>query len=140
LLDIEARTKGELPSIRYQRVHLVAQRTIEGLAPKIQEKIRSFVSRHSYTKARFDAEVPEVLKLLERGIAPVEFRDKSGEFVPADLTAIINAAWELYRTKMDGFLDLFRSTVSESQRLSTLNHLVFKAIEASEVVRLWKKI
>src|SRR5258708_20822116 len=140
LSEVERKTKSELPSVRYKSAHLVAQQTIESIAPKIQSEVRGFVSNHSYTTDRYDSEVPQVLRLLERGIAPIEIRDKAGSNTsPAGVTALIHASWELYKTRIAVFYDLFRSTMPDSKKLTTLNHLIFKAIEASEVARRWRK-
>jgi hypothetical protein len=49
--------------------------------------------------------------------------------------AILNAAWQLYKTKPDGFYKLFRPSISVPEKLLNLNRLVFKALETNELLR-----
>jgi hypothetical protein len=121
----------------------VVQKTIEKNldrkdADNLLAKIRPFVSAYSFNAATYRQEVPDVLKKLRSGVAPIETLDSGGMVRPASVVAILNAGWELYKTNIDGFYDEFRAEVPKMERLANLNHLLFKAIEASEVVRRWK--
>lgn len=51
---------------------------------------------------------------------------------------VLNAGWELYKTDLPAFYGQFKDGVDEMDRLQNLNQLLFKAIEAGEVVRRWK--
>lgn len=55
------------------------------------------------------------------------------------IVGILNAGWELYRAKAEEFYSLFAEGVSIPERLMNLNQILFKAIESSEVMRLWPK-
>jgi len=121
----------------------VVQKTIEKnldtkSADNLLAKIRPFVSGYSFKSSTYRQEVPEVLKKLRSGIAPIETVDSRGKSSPASVVAILNAGWELYKTDIEGFYEEFRRDVPKMDRLANLNHLLFKAIEASEVVRRWK--
>ena len=45
----------------------------------------------------------------------------------------------MYKGDIQTFYDRFRDSVPIQDRLATFNQLLFKAMEASEVVRLWQK-
>jgi hypothetical protein len=57
---------------------------------------------------------------------------------PASVVAILNAGWELYKTDIAGFYSQFRAEVPKMERLGNLTQLLFKAVEASEILRRWK--
>ncbi len=117
----------------------VVRTTIANNLEAILVKIRSYIQSHSFRATDYRREVPEVLKRLSVGIAPIETydpEDGSREAVP--LRAILNAGWELYKTNISVFYGQFVSGSTEMECLENLNHLLFKAVEASWVVRRWK--
>jgi hypothetical protein len=141
LTDLNSNVKSDLLEIKLEGLDSVAQATILKLIPQLRSEMRKFTSGNEYKHSQYVDEVPEVIKLLLRGIAPVEIpRKGSNELVPAGVTAIVNAGWELYKTRISDFYGLFRPEIPESKRLKDLNQLLFKAVEASEVALQWKKI
>jgi hypothetical protein len=124
---------------RYKDEAKVVQITIEKTLTSLLAKIRPVVSAYSFNAARYQGTVPGILERLKRGIAPIEVLDGvRTKVVPASVVGILNAGWELYKTDIAGFYGQFRDDVPEMERFASLNHLLFKAIEASEVKRRWK--
>jgi hypothetical protein len=124
---------------KYKDEAKVVQITIEKKLADLLAKIRPVVSTYSFKAAKYQETVPGILDRLKRGIAPIEVLDEArGEMVPASVVGILNAGWELYKTDIARFYGQFRGDVPQMERLASLNHLLFKAIEASEVKRRWK--
>jgi RNA-splicing ligase RtcB len=124
---------------KYKDEAKVVQITIDKTLADLLAKIRPVVSAYSFNAAKYQETVPGILDRLKRGIAPIEVLDEArGGIVPASVVGILNAGWELYKTDVAGFYGQFRDEVPEMERLASLNHLLFKAIEASEVKRRWK--
>jgi hypothetical protein len=127
----------------YEDEAKVVHRTIENhLGEKnvnnLLAKIRPVIAKYSFNASSYRQPVPAVLNRLRDGIAPIETPDATGKMKPASVVSILNAGWELYKTDVQGFYGGFRPEVPEMERLANLNHLLFKAIEASEVVRRWQ--
>jgi hypothetical protein len=140
LSDLMLNVQRDLVAKKLEELNLVAQATIEKLVPQLRATMRTFTSGNEYNYSQYADEVPEVMKLLLRGIAPVEIPRKGvNDLIPAGVTAIVNAGWQLYKTRILDFYGLFRPGIPESKRLKSLNQLLFKAVEASEVVLQWKK-
>jgi hypothetical protein len=117
----------------------VVKETIQQNLPGLLAKIRPYISGHSFNAPAYTNAVPKLLKKLKAGIAPIEVWDEqAGKTTPASVVAILNAGWELYKTDIAGFYDLFKADVPEMDRLGNLNQLIFKAVEASEIFRGWK--
>jgi len=93
---------------------------------------------YSFTAELYHSSVPEVVKKLRVGVPPIEVY-KDNVFRQNDVQAILNGGWELFKTDISSFFQLFDAEVPIADRLSTYNQLLFKAIEATEVVRVWKK-
>ena len=133
--------KADAAQLKYNDEENVVHVTIEKNLTALLEKIRPFISNYSFKAATYRGEVPSVLKRLEEGIAPIETYDKKSDITrPVPVRSILNAGWELYKTTISSFYRQFvaGSRKDEMAYLENLNHLLFKAIEASEVVRRWK--
>jgi hypothetical protein len=131
---------GEASSkAKYKDEAKVVQLTIEKTLVNLLSKIRPVVSAYSFSAAKYQRNVPGILKRLKDGIAPIEVLDgERGEMAPASVVGILNAGWEIYKTDIAGFYGQFRDDIPEMERFASLNQLLFKAIEASEVKRRWK--
>ena len=139
LNEAATRVNSSVNSTTYKNEAKVVYNTIAKNLHVLLSKIRPVISSYSFKASTYEETVPQIMKRLRAGIAPIETFDKSqGRMVPAPVISILNAGWELYKTGLTGFYSQFRSDVPELERLDTLNHLLFKAIEASEVVRRWK--
>lgn len=118
---------------------LVAHCTLNNHLARIQAVIRRAAAPYAYKASSYASQVPPVTDQLRACLVPVGSSDNSGiTVVPHNLVAIINGGWELYTQYRDEFYDRFVSSTSECDRLFALNQLLFKAVEASEVVRMWK--
>jgi hypothetical protein len=133
--DLSSKVESSLPGVAYKGVFAVAQKTIEKIVPGIQAAVRTLMRDYSYTFGKYQLEVPKVVEALLKGISPIELDTSCLASVPA----ILNGGWELYTTKLPEFYSLFRDNISEYDRVRILNQLLFKAIEAGEVARLWKQ-
>ena len=134
----QARVLAELPTTSYKGIMDVSQKTIEKYLDQIRSLVRPSISPYSYTADKYQREVPLVIDALVQGIAPIEAL-VNGKFQPNSIPAILNGGWELYKSDIQSFYERFRDNIPIQDRLSTFNQLLFKAIEASEVVRLWQK-
>jgi hypothetical protein len=140
LADAMPRVAAGASAATYKDEAKVVQKTIERNLASLLAKIRPVISDHSFKASMYQETVPKVLRRLRSGIAPIEvFDDVRGVMNPASVVAILNAGWELYKTDLVGFYAEFRADVPEMERLGNLNHLLFKAIEASEVARRWRE-
>lgn len=124
---------------KYRDEAKVVHKTIDSNLASLLAKIRPVVSEYSFGASNYRSTVPKILERLRRGIAPIEVLDEvQGEMSAASVVGILNAGWELYKTDTAGFYGEFKDTVPELERLGNLNHLLFKAVEASDVKRRWK--
>ena len=139
LADASTRVDASVKDTKYKDEAKVVQNTIEKSLSSILTKIRAAVSQYSFKYSSYQEVVPNTIDRLRRGIAPIEILDpKEARMVPAPIIGILNAGWELYKTDMGAFYKEFRADVPELERLENFNHLLFKAIEASEVWRRWR--
>jgi hypothetical protein len=134
LRELKSKVEIEIKAVNYVGVMEVAQNTLVTRVAEIQKSVRSFMGKMSFNHSRYRNEVPQVVKMLSAGIAPIQ----DGEH-PCTVPAILNGGWYVYRIERAGFLEIFRAEVAHAKRIGNLNELLFKAIEASEVVRIWKK-
>ena len=125
-------------SANYRDEAKVVHTTIEKNLVNLLVKIRAVVSAYSFDASAYQRTVRDILKRLRAGVAPIEVLDAQGEMSAASVVGILNAGWELYKTDRAGFYGEFKDDVLELERLGSLNHLLFKAVEASEVKRRWK--
>jgi len=124
---------------KYRDEAKVVHKTIDRNLASLLAKIRPVVSEYSFGASNYRSTVPKILERLRRGIAPIEVLDEvQGQMSAASVVGILNAGWELYKTDRAGFYGKFKDDVPELERLGSLNHLLFKAVEASEVKRRWK--
>lgn len=133
------RVQGDASGVMYTGEAKVVYKTIQKNLPDLLIKIRQFISPYSFKVTSYQLTAPRVLKLLKAGIAPIEIYDESSDTMrPVSVMSVLNAGWELYKTDLGAFYNQFKNGVEEMERLQNLNHLLFKAIEAGEVVRRWK--
>lgn len=146
LSEIDSVLSAALPRVEagaksaiYKDEAKVVQETIKKGLAGLLAKIRPVISGYSFNASAYNETVPKVLKKLKAGIAPIEvLDDRTGMMTPASVVAILNAGWELYKTDIAGFYSQFRAEVPKMERLGNLNQLLFKAVEASEILRRWK--
>jgi len=133
--------EADAVQLKYEDEENVVHITVQQNLRQILAKVRPVIAKYSFTAEKYQAEVPRVLQRLKAGIAPIETYDKESDTTrPVTLRSVLNAGWELYKIAIDNFYNQFvpGSKEKEMEYLENLNHLLFKAIEASEVIRRWK--
>jgi hypothetical protein len=119
----------------------VAYMAIEANAERLSGAVRkhSTAFSHSYGMHTFKANVPAITVDLEAGIPPIDRLGAQGnKLEPCDFADILNGAWATYTfslDKVEGLLDCSDHKERKLRAVSTLNELVLKAIEASEILR-----
>jgi hypothetical protein len=91
-----------------------------------------------YTPQVYDTDLDTHLKALLAAIPPIEFADGATKS-PAHFSSILNVGWVALLTKFDDF----RITAEGNgnwERMEVLHSLLEKAVELSEVKRLWESI
>jgi hypothetical protein len=133
-----ARVRAELPTTSYDGPLEVSHKTVEKYLDQLRVLVRAGMWQYSYTAEKYGREVPFVIESLVQGVAPIEAR-ANREFQANSIQSILNGGWEVYKSDIQTFYQKFRDNVPTQERLSAFNQLLFKAVEASEVVRLWQK-
>jgi hypothetical protein len=107
-----------------------------------QDKLGDAVRRHSasfaYTAKTWGEKVPGVIRDLGEGVPPVDTAGSSeGTFEPCEVADILNGAWYLYMFSLAKLDELLDSPAQDKRALTvrTLNELVMKGLEASEILR-----
>ncbi|MCL5671525.1 MAG: hypothetical protein M1423_09580 [Acidobacteria bacterium] len=141
ILTSSARSaRSEAETTKHEEEALVAYETIKSHLPTIQEKLRDLASSFAYVAERYKEEVPPIIPLLLKGVAPVEHLNPGqGTCEPNNPVAIVNAGWEVYKTRYVEFKSIFWDRMSDPEALANLNQMLLKAVEASEVVQRWPK-
>ena len=113
----------------------VVHRTIESNRVKILKELRRFCEPFSYWAKRYKADVGELARRLQDGLLPMNPYQKGANPLPVSPIAVLNAGWQLHETAIDPFLSLFDPSLERPDKLQNLNRLVFKSMEANELVR-----
>jgi len=137
LLVVKQRIDDEVKKTVHSDHAHVAYETTKGQLSLVQTKLRALTTAIAYDASKYTEEVPPAIALLLKGIAPIEKLTAAGDYRPNGVVSIVNAGWEVYKTRNPEFRALFADRVSEFQALSNLNQLLLKAVEASEVVQRW---
>lgn len=120
---------------------LVAYTAIKANAGKLSEAVRrnSAALSYSYEMQTFKEKVPAIVEDLEAGIPPIDRPSTQGSGLePCGFADILNGAWATYMfspSKVESLLDCSDDKQRKLRAVSTLNELVLKAIEASEILR-----
>jgi len=142
LADMRSAAKAQ-STADYNNTSRVVHKTIEQHLPHIRARLRDFIKamNFSFTFAHYAKEVPPIVECLLKGISPAESYDEGTKTSkPSSVPAIINAGWEVYATRLDKFVELFRTELGRTNVVVNLNELLFHAIESSEVLRVWIKV
>lgn len=138
LIKVRAAVQDAASKTDYRNEELVADATLKANLPRTLVAVRTLMRLYSYDARRYSDETPDVIRQLLQGDCPIETTKSSGK-IATPVVAVLNGGWEVYRVRRSEFRKLFKSTVTETECLRNLNQLIFKAIEAGEVLRLWKK-
>ncbi|HLG30391.1 MAG TPA: hypothetical protein VI387_09295, partial [Candidatus Brocadiales bacterium] len=114
----------------------------DGIGARIFSMVKEKTKGFAYEPQRLLDEVPELVKLMENLIPPIELFDAEGRCSkPADIISIMNAGWIVYLTKLP---DISRSHAQRGnegregaeereQLFDILNRLLLKAMEVNEI-------
>jgi hypothetical protein len=134
----EARREAEIT--KHEEDSLVAYETLKSHLPATQEKLRELAKSFAYTSETYQRDVPAIMSLLLGGIAPIERQgERPGACQSNNPVGILNAGWELYKTRYPDFKKIFVDHISDQQALANLNQLLLKGVEAGEVVQRWTR-
>jgi hypothetical protein len=89
-----------------------------------------------YTSKQFDADLASHLKPMLAVIPPIESL-VGLKTIPTDFSSILNVGWATLLTKLDEFR-IVTDENREWERMEALHSLLEKAVELSEVKRLWE--
>jgi hypothetical protein len=129
-------------TIRYGSVTEVGATTLDTYLERVRDKVHKYLLEYSFAAEKYEKEVPPIVEALLEGIPPIERKDTNGaalKFIPNSIQAIVNGGWHVYQTRMGEFDRLFADHIPAQSRLASFNQLLFKAVEGSEVIRLWNK-
>ena len=119
----------------------VAYLSVNANIGKLKNAVRTHTAPFSYPTKTYVEKVPRVVSDLGEGIPPVDRpHAQKGRFQPCEFADILNGAWSTYMFSLEKVEQLLESPSGEKRRLAvkTLNELVLKAIESSEIVRGWE--
>jgi hypothetical protein len=137
LAAIEGRNSPQVSISKagYADAQKVAHITLQQQLNKIAAGLRLHASSLRFDAIRYQREVPSIVDDLLHGIAPIE-RSRNSDLAPVanSVPAILNGGWEVKATKLSQFYSLYRGGIAPQKRLFELNQLIFKAVEAAEVI------
>lgn len=108
----------------------------DGIGREIFSMVRERTKGFAYDPQRLLDEVPELMKLMENLIPPIELFDvEARDSKPANIVSIMNAGWIVYLTKLaDVYKNFSVETEDEQAQLfDILNRLLLKAMEVNEI-------
>jgi len=111
---------------------------IKDNSAKLARSVRKNASPRPYGTQAYKENVPGLVADLEEGIPPIDRLDaEGGRYVPSDFVDVLNCAWSAYMFSMNKLEDLIECKPEDKRRMAvrTLNDLVLKAVEASEILR-----
>lgn len=123
----------------------VAYMAIRANAKKLTEAVHkhSAILVQPYGMHTFKGNVPTVVDDLEAGVPPIDRTHAAGGGLePCGFSDILNGAWTTYMfspEKIESLLDCPGEKERKLLAVRTLNELVLKAIEASEILRECRK-
>jgi dCTP deaminase len=108
----------------------------DGIGREIFSMVREKTKGFAYEPQRLLDEVPELVKLMESLVPPIELFDvEKRDSRPANIISIMNAGWIVYLTRLaDVYKNFSAETRDEQAELfDILNRLLLKAMEVNEV-------
>jgi hypothetical protein len=117
----------------------------ERIAGTIYEQVEIYLLANApttiYSPSRFDQDLKGHLAALLEAIPPIEFGNDLNTKVPADFASILNVGWIVLLVKLRN-LRVRPSGAGrfDSDRAESLHSLLLKAVELSEVRRLWDSV
>lgn len=107
-------------------------------ATKLVSAVRPVVHPSPYGMETFVERVPNVTSELEQGIPPIDqFNSTESRSEPREVADILNGGWSAYLFSLEKLENLLSVSTSEKQGMAvnTLNQLILKALESSEILR-----
>jgi hypothetical protein len=101
------------------------------------ELARKYIGDLEYSPEQMRLDLANHFESFLNAIPPFETTDNLRDRKPTELTSILNVGWFIAAFAMDKLKINFTGTVKEGPMLITLDQLILKAIELSEVRRDW---
>ena len=136
LLEDPQPTQGEL-------IHHIAERRVRHAFPQIREAVRRASAAGAALAADSKNEIEYAVKLLRHGAPPAEILQPSSRTLrPCPLAAIFNAYFIFQSAHLRDLYELLDAHSDEERReaLLKLDKLILKAVEGSEVRRVWDQV
>jgi len=121
-------------------IHHVAQQHVRRAFPRIREAVRAASGAATGLTMDKKDDIEYAVGLLRHGAPPAEVLEPSGRTLrPCPLAAIFNAYFIFQSAHLDYLYQLLDANTDEEKReaLVKLDKLVLKAVEGSEVKRMW---
>lgn len=107
--------------------------------PLIYQQVDNFLRQRApdliYTADKFDEDLEHHLKPILSGIPPIETPENDGSMRPTDFSTILNVGWVVVLTKLSELI-----THPDVDRVQAVHEWLLKAVELSEVRRLWESV
>lgn len=142
LLEIWQKELSKKNLVPQDECSVIVYHTLEKHLPRIYEGIRRETGSFSYSSARYERSVPPIVRIIQKGILPVQHWDeKETTFGYFEIQDILNAGWQVYKVEMRSFCELFsaKGTNKEQNARQTLSHLILKAIESAQIGLKWTR-
>jgi len=110
--------------------------------PEMHKGIRDRSRTYSYNPHRYYEKVLPIVRVIKRGILPVQRWDRSRKkFDTFEELDIINAGWYVYNLEMSSFYKLVSAKDKKDQQNArqTLFNLILKAIDSAQTTKRWAR-
>jgi hypothetical protein len=131
--------EGPQPT-QVELIHHVAEQCVRRASARIREAVRGASTARGALTADSKNDVEYAVKLLRYGAPPAEVLEPSGRTLrPCPLAAIFNAYFIFQSAHLDDLYELLHAETDKQKReaLVKLDKLVLKAVEGSEVKKVW---
>jgi hypothetical protein len=131
--------EGPQPT-QVELIHQVAEQYVRRAFPRIREAVRAASGAAAGLTMDKKDDIEYAVDLLKHGAPPAEVLEPSGHTLrPCPLAAIFNAYFIFQSAHLGDLYQLLDANTDEEKReaLVKLDKLVLKAVEGSEVKRMW---
>lgn len=118
--------------------------SIPKVAPIIYSHVQAYMNQHAsgaiYSSNKYDEDLEMHMPGMLAAIPPIEAGMKLSEKTPVDFPSILNVGWVVLLTKLATLRVGGEDDLVGAQKLETLHGLLLKAVELSEIRRLWEGV
>lgn len=120
-------------------IHHVAEQYVSRAFPRIREAVRRASATRSPLSSASKDDIAYAVRLLRHGAPPAEIPDPPDRLRACELATIFNAYFIFQSAHLGDLYQLLDANTDEEKReaLVKLDKLVLKAVEGSEVKRMW---